>query len=129
MQLVNGCPGIVQVQVLMPVASMPHETQQFCVQILPQLTLWQSEAQAPPATESGLSAKQSQLPGCAVQSDVGAAEPPMPLDVDPPAPVAAPPAPVPTPVEPPVPVAVLAEEHAKNTKLCASKAATPNVLS
>jgi hypothetical protein len=126
-QLLNGWPGIGQRQVLVPAASMPQVTQQSCVHGLPQLTLWQSDAQAPPACESGLSAAQVQLPGCAAQTMPPVAPavpelPPVPLDVPPPVPVT-------TPVEPPVPVAVLAEEHAKNTKLCTSRAATPNVLS
>ena len=62
-QLLYGWPAIGQVQVFVPDASRPHGTQQSWVHGLPQLTLWQSDAQAPPGFESGLSAAQVQLPG------------------------------------------------------------------
>jgi hypothetical protein len=107
-----------QAQNFVPSWSMPQVTQQSWVQFLPQLTLWQSAAQAPPGSESGFGPVQVQLPGYIVQ-----------IPTPPPAPVVPLP-PVPAPVEPPVPDDDAGEddEHAKNTKLCATSAATPRVL-
>jgi hypothetical protein len=123
-QLLYGWPGLGQVQVFTPEESMPQVTQQSWVHGLPQLTLWQSEAHAWPASESGLSARQVQLPGCSTQIGTVPVLPPSPPDAPPWGP-AAPPS---EPFEPPVPVSGLEDEQAKNTRLGTSRAATARVL-
>lgn len=115
-----------QVQTLVPNASMPQGTQQSCVQVVVQLELSQPDVQAPEPRVSGFTFVQSpvvQVPGLAAQIPTPPLLPAVP-ELPPCEPGVLPPAPV-TFVEPPDPPALFAEEHAENTKLCASRAATP----
>jgi len=105
---------------------MPHGTQQSCVQVVVQLELSQPDVQAPLPRVSGFAFEQSpvvQVPGLFGQIPTPPLLPAVP-ELPPCAPAMLPPPPV-TFVEPPAPPLLFADEHAENTKLCASRAATP----
>src|SRR4051794_16145130 len=100
-------------------ASIPQGTQQGALQVFPQLTLWQSEAQAPPGAESGFALPTIQLPGLAGSGMgiVAPVPPPCPLDIPPP-----PDAPPSEPVVPPVPSLGVEDEHPRTINPCAISA-------
>ena len=111
-QLAYGPPGLRQMQFLAPIWSIPQVTQQSRLQGLPQLTLWQSGAQAPGALKSGLGCPTMQEPGLLGSGML--VKPPSPVDP-----------PTPPPFEPPVPLALPPEEQATVIKHCTTSAATP----